>query len=173
MNDKNIEQPNELLGASPVVENQTAPETIPTHEQESAQPDQTPVRKDEGKKPVAGKVLFKTKRVLPQIPQLKDPVAIKIEKILESGLGDEYAKLSPVAKQEFKIKGEETTLKISELLKETHIKVKLIFALIIEWLKVLPGINKFFLEQEAKIKTDLILELHKKDTPNNNNGKLL
>lgn len=172
MNDKNIEQPNELLGAAPTAETQASPETLTSKEQEGATADETPSKPREDIKPASGKVLFKVKKVLPQIPQLKDPVAIKIEKILESGLGDEFAKLSPIAKQEFKIKGEETTLRIAELLKETHVKVKLIFALIVEWLKVLPGINKFFLEQEAKIKTDLVLELHKKDTEKNNN-KLL
>lgn len=102
-----------------------------------------------------------TKNIRP-IPQVQDEVSIKIEKILESGLADEFAKLSPIAKQEFKIKGEETTTKIRELLRGTHIKVKKIFYLIVEWLKILPGINKFFLEQEAKIKTDMIIGLHNK-----------
>ena len=30
-----------------------------------------------------------------------------------------------------------------------------------KWLSIIPGINKFFLEQEAKIKTDKIMELKK------------
>ena len=30
-------------------------------------------------------------------------------------------------------------------------------SLIREWLKVIPGINKFFLEQTVKIKTDKII----------------
>lgn len=95
------------------------------------------------------------------LPQVQDPTVIKIEKILESGLADQYVKLSPIAKQEFKIKGEETAIKIKELLQDTHIKVKKILLLIIDWLKILPGLNKFFLEQEAKIKTDSMVQLHK------------
>ena len=95
------------------------------------------------------------------VPQMQDPTVLRIEKILESGLADQYAKLSPIAKQEFKIKGEETSIKIKELLEDTHVKVKKILQLIIEWLKVLPGLNKFFLEQEAKIKTDNLVELHR------------
>lgn len=95
------------------------------------------------------------------VPQTQDPVVIKIEKILESGLSDQFQRLSPIAKQEFKIKGEETAIKIKDLLQDTHVKVKKILLLIIEWLKVLPGVNKFFLEQEAKIKTDSLIELHK------------
>lgn len=96
------------------------------------------------------------------IPQLRDEVTLKVEKIMEEGINEAYSRLSPVAQQEFKLKGEETALKIRELLKATHIKVKKILGLIFEWLKMLPGVNKFFLEQEAKIKTDKIIHLHKK-----------
>jgi len=93
------------------------------------------------------------------IPTFKDEIAVKVEKILEEGLSEAYSRLSPVAKQEFKIKGEETAEKITEMLKSTHVKVKKILNLIFEWLKLLPGVNKFFLEQEAKIKADRIIEI--------------
>jgi len=104
-------------------------------------------------------LLKKPKRLSPVIPKVKDPIMIKVEKIMEEGLRESYDKLSPIAKQEFKIKGEETAEKINQLLKKTHIEVKKIFALIFEWLKIIPGVNYFFLEQEAKIKTDKILAL--------------
>lgn len=95
------------------------------------------------------------------IPVMSDPLTQKIEKILEENVSDAYSRLSPIAQQEFKLKGEIASQKISELLKTTHIKVKKIFQLVLEWLKLLPGINRFFLEQEAKIKTDQIIALHK------------
>ncbi len=95
------------------------------------------------------------------IPQVRDEVTVKIEKIMEEGLGDAFSRLSPVAKQEFKIKGEETAKKIRALMKGTKVKAKKVFALILQWLKLLPGVNRFFLEQEAKIKTDRILNLKK------------
>ena len=95
-------------------------------------------------------------------PVIADPLTQKIEKILEENVGDAYSRLSPIAKQEFKLKGEKVADKISILLKSTHIKVKKIFQLILEWLRFLPGVNHFFLEQEAKIKTDRIIALHKK-----------
>ena len=94
------------------------------------------------------------------LPPVKDPLEQKVEKILEESVGDAYSRLSPIAKQEFKLKGEVTARKISELLRGTHVKAKKIFELIISWLRLLPGINRFFLEQEAKIKTDRILSLH-------------
>jgi hypothetical protein len=92
----------------------------------------------------------------------KDEITVKIEKVMEEGLNDAFQRLSPVAQQEFKLRGEQTASKIRELLNSTHIKVKNILRLILEWLKMLPGINKFFLEQEAKIKTDKIIALHEK-----------
>lgn len=140
----------------------TTPETLAGKEQEKSPVEKSPEKKSFLEKSVNKLTPSKARKVAPAIPQVQDEVSIRIEKILESGLADEYAKLSPIAKQEFKIKGEETTAKIRELLRDTHIKVKKIFYLIIEWLRILPGINKFFLEQEAKIKTDAIIELSKK-----------
>lgn len=90
-----------------------------------------------------------------------DPLTLRVEKILEENVGEAYSRLSPIAQQEFKLKGEVTAQKIAELLKATHVKVKKIFSLILEWLRMLPGVNRFFLEQEAKIKTDRIMALYK------------
>ncbi len=81
---------------------------------------------------------------------------------MEDGLNDSYQRLSPVAKQEFKLKGERAASQIRELLKSTHVKVKKILRLILDWLRMLPGVNHFFLEQEAKIKTDKIIALKDK-----------
>ncbi|MBU2542569.1 hypothetical protein KJ785_03350 [Patescibacteria group bacterium] len=93
------------------------------------------------------------------IPRVRDEVTIQVEKIMEQDLVDAFRELTPIQKQEFKIKGEQVAFEIRDLLKKTHLKAKTIFKLIFEWLKMLPGINKFFLEQEAKIKTDKILAL--------------
>lgn len=96
------------------------------------------------------------------IPSHRDQLTQRIEKILEENVGEAYSRLSPIAKEEFKMKGEVTAQKIRELLQSTHVKIKKIFHLIFDWLKMLPGVNRFFLEQEAKIKTDKIIALHKK-----------
>ncbi len=109
-----------------------------------------------------GELLHLRRKPRPTIPQVRDDVTVKIEKILEEGVADAYSRLSPVAKQEFKLKGEEVARQIREMVKTTHVKVKKVFQLVLEWLKMLPGINRFFLEQEAKIKTDRILSLLKK-----------
>ncbi len=96
------------------------------------------------------------------IPQVRDEITVKIEKIMEDGVADAFSRLSPVAREEFKLKGEETARSIRLLLQATHVKVKKIFELLLNWLRMLPGINRFFLEQEAKIKTDRIIALHER-----------
>ena len=105
------------------------------------------------------KKLRSTKKKPTTVPQVRDEVTIQVEKIMEEELGDAFTELTTIQKQEFKMKGEQVAFEIRDLLKKTHLKAKTIFKLIFEWLKMLPGINKFFLEQEAKIKTDKILSL--------------
>ena len=39
------------------------------------------------------------------------------------------------------------------------IKIKKIFSLLLAWLRMLPGVGVFFLEQDANIKADKILAL--------------
>ncbi len=87
-------------------------------------------------------------------PEIKN-----IENILEEDLGEVYFKMTPEKQIELKVKGEQTARDISLLMQKTKVKIKKIIELIKGWLKVIPGINKFFLEQEAKIKADKILEL--------------
>ncbi|NCF74936.1 MAG: hypothetical protein GWO87_00390 [Xanthomonadaceae bacterium] len=97
-----------------------------------------------------------------QHPLQKTTNLIEIENILSQGLENIYNGLPSKKQLEVKKKGEETALKISLLLQRTKVKVKNIIKLIKNWLKAIPGINKFFLEQEAKIKTDRLLNLKKK-----------
>lgn len=87
--------------------------------------------------------------------------AAAIDRILSEGLEDIFINLPPTEQQKFKASGEETVLKINKLLEDTKVKVKKIIYLIRRWLATLPGINRFFLEQEAKIKADRILRLKK------------
>jgi len=99
----------------------------------------------------------------------KAPEMEKIESILEEDLEDIYFKMPPAKQAEFSQAGTETASKIVIMLGETKIKIKKILELITKWLAIVPGINKFFLEQEAKIKTDKILELKEEKRDSNEN----
>lgn len=85
----------------------------------------------------------------------------QIENILSDNLAEAYQSLTPEQQSQFKIVGEKTASQVNALLSETKVKVNKIINLIKFWLSYLPGINKFFLEKEAKIKTDAIIQLKK------------
>ena len=89
----------------------------------------------------------------------KDEVTIEVEKVLEDGLGDFFKTLPDTAKPKFKQKGEEAATELSGMVRSLKIQVKRALLLIRDWLLTIPGVNKFFLEQEAKIKVDQLLEL--------------
>jgi len=85
----------------------------------------------------------------------------QIENFLAKDLEEIYLGL-PLNKQvEFRKTGEETARKINKLLEHTKINIGKIVVLIRKWLALIPGVNKFFLEQEAKIKADEIIKLRK------------
>jgi hypothetical protein len=87
----------------------------------------------------------------------------EIEKVLEKDLGDIYVSLPPEKQRQFKIIGEETAIAINDLFNTGKLKIKRIIDLIRKWLSIIPGVNKFFLEQETKIKADEIIKISNKD----------
>ncbi|MCW1892439.1 MAG: hypothetical protein KIH65_004345 [Candidatus Uhrbacteria bacterium] len=89
----------------------------------------------------------------------KDPVVIEVEKILEDGIGPFYAAMPQEAKDEFKKKGEAVAQEVSDMVRTFHVRFRRLISLITSWLKTIPGVNKYFLEQEAKIKADRIVQL--------------
>ena len=88
--------------------------------------------------------------------------AVAIDVILSAGLNEIFLHLKAEEQQAFKKKGEETVTKINELLNKIKLKISTIINLIRDWLKLIPGVNKFFLEQEAKIKANQILKIKDK-----------
>lgn len=91
----------------------------------------------------------------------KDEVTVQLEKILEDGLGDYVAAMPEEARVRFLYKGQETATAITAMVRSLHVQAKKVVELIRSWLLTIPGVNKFFLEQEAKIKTDKVLELER------------
>jgi hypothetical protein len=85
--------------------------------------------------------------------------AAAIDSILAEGLNEIFLKMPPADQAKFKKQGEETVVKINKLLSQTRIQVNKIINLIRKWLQLIPGVNKFFLEQEAKLKADKIIRL--------------
>lgn len=85
-----------------------------------------------------------------------------IEKALSEGLEQIYFGLDKAAQATVKRAGEETARRIEILLESGKSAAKKILRLIRAWLAKIPGVNKFFLEQESKIKTDRIMAMMRK-----------
>lgn len=89
----------------------------------------------------------------------KDKDLVNIENILSENLAEAFMQLSPEKQQEFKEEGEKVANTIWQMVESAKIQVRKVITLIKDWLKKLPGLNKFFLEQETKLKTDKIIAL--------------
>ncbi|MBU0645894.1 hypothetical protein KJ611_00220 [Patescibacteria group bacterium] len=96
-------------------------------------------------------------------PLVKDPIVAQIESVMAEDLTDLFLGLSPEQQAVFQQKGEETASLIKEMIMQAKVNMKKVFELLRDWLRLLPGVNKFFLEQEAKIKADKILGLAKEE----------
>ncbi len=86
----------------------------------------------------------------------------EIETVLEQDLEKLYLAMDYKSQMRFKKAGEETTKTINSLLGKGKCTARKIVQIIKKWLSLIPGINKFFLEQEAKIKTDKIMNMQRK-----------
>lgn len=113
-----------------------------------------------------------TQREAQARPKHVDHLEEEIEDILEEDLKEIYTSMPPNKQVEFRKKGEETRSKVRELVGSAKVNAKKVFSLIRGWLKIIPGVNRFFLEQEAKIKTDKILLVSEEERKRTQNESL-
>ncbi|MBI4257304.1 hypothetical protein HY626_04595 [Candidatus Uhrbacteria bacterium] len=142
-------------GSEPVVEIQTSQESVveqPREPERSSSSESSPVGETSHKDQ-----LVTSRRAASVGIKQTDKLEEEIEDILEEDLKELYLTMSPDKQAEFCEKGEQTRSRIRQIVRSAKINAKKIFHLIRDWLKIIPGVNRFFLEQEAKIKTDKIL----------------
>lgn len=106
---------------------------------------------------VAGAGQQAAAQIVEEVP--KDEVTIEVEKILEYGLGDYIPDMPEEARERFLKKGGEVASQLSTMVRTLNVQVNLVVTLIKEWLLTIPGVNRYYIEQEAKIKTDQIVDL--------------
>lgn len=133
-----------------------------TREQEGGHESQTAVQEQ-----VQEQVVPQAPAVVPAAPvaPAKDPQLQQIEDVLSEGLGDLYQSLPPNVQPTFKAKGEEVANQINAWAREAKLVAKNVLSLIREWLGLAPRLNKHYLEQESKIKTDRIMQLAESGDP--------
>lgn len=99
--------------------------------------------------------------VVPVVPPITaaDELTKEIEAVLEEDLAAVYAGLPAELKPQFRAQGEAVARSIRQMMAEAKVKARKVLKLIVNWLRLIPGVNKFFLEQEAAIKTQKIIIL--------------
>jgi len=140
---------------TPTVEQPVAAKPEQITEQVAAKPEQITEQ-------VAEVKTVPTTQVSPTVVSSQTKIEKDIEGILAKGLDNVFLSMDAGTQQEFKKKGEETSQAIVVLLQKAKLKVKKIINLIVSWLKIIPRVNKYYIEQEAKIKTEEILLKYKK-----------
>lgn len=99
---------------------------------------------------------------VPTIPESKTPERMEIESILSGGVSDLYKAMTPDQQQVFRLKGDETAKNIETMVHSLKATTRKVVGLIREWLQTIPGVNKYFVEQESKLKTDEIMKYQRK-----------
>lgn len=84
-----------------------------------------------------------------------------VEHVLEGNLQDVFQSMPAERQAQFRAAGEQTAKKITTMLTSARVAVQSILKLIRSWLKMIPGVNRYYLEQEAKIKSDQIMALYR------------
>ncbi len=150
-------------------------ELVNKFEQAKVQPEQilTPEKPSQAKEQVVEQSQANTEALAAEILQsaqtmsaakpmaASDQIILaKVEAVLATGLDSIFLDMDPIKQQEFKAKGEETAKKITALLNSAKATVAKLIDLIIDWLKIIPKVNRHFLEQEAKIKADEIWSMY-------------
>ncbi|MDO8581334.1 MAG: hypothetical protein Q7S16_00460 [bacterium] len=153
---------------SPEVSPQPTPVERPLLEEEQIieKKEEAPTKSAEAAEfsvPVVSKsvALPSKEEVLPLSVTKKSEELQAIEEILEENLEEAYWQMPPAMRQQFKEQGEDTAKKIERLLNALHLNILKVLRLLQKWLSIIPHINSFFLEQEAKIKADKIIALHR------------
>ncbi|MFZ5364597.1 MAG: hypothetical protein ACOZBH_00080 [Patescibacteria group bacterium] len=129
-----------------MIEPKIAPEKIPSAEKPAPAPAATP-----------GAV----SRKQPEKPPAIDLELKAVRDVMQENIKELFLAMTPGQQKQFKEEGVRTAKEISGLLHQVKVNTKRILDLIKRWLSRLPGINKYFLEQESKIKLDRLLEIKK------------
>lgn len=93
--------------------------------------------------------------------QPKSATRKEVEQLLSVGLTDVYRSMSPQEQVQFRAKGEQVASGIEQMVATLTATTRRVLQLIREWLMLIPRVNKFFLEQESKLKTDEIMKLQR------------
>lgn len=94
-----------------------------------------------------------------EAPVRKDQAMKDVEHVLEEGLEETYRKMTSQQQEKFRREGERAAGALAEMVRRAKVRAREALDLITRWLRGIPGVNSFYLAQEAKLKTDKIIAL--------------
>lgn len=149
------------MPAPAAAETGKTPETPrPTDGGKEAAPQGADVRVAEAERAPAAPAPAAPKRA-EAAPDPKDKYRVRVERALEQNLWDLYFALPQGAREKFKVEGETAAAALRGAIESKRVKPNVILYAVHKWLRTIPKVNPYFLEQEAKIKTDKIMDLVK------------
>lgn len=81
----------------------------------------------------------------------------RIEDILAEGLAKTFQALPPATQAQFKVVGEQTAVRITNEVRHRTPRLERLINAVTAWLRLIPNLNPYYLEQEAKMKVEKIL----------------
>ncbi len=144
-----------------------SPETQATPDQQEAQPAVMQVETPSAAEiqPTGVKAKKKKKAAVAAAPQddsQKTKTRQEIEEVLSEGLSELYQTMTPQEQEQFRKKGELAATSIEQMVTSFKATAKKVIEVIRGWLSTIPRVNKYFLEQESKLKTDEIMKLQRR-----------
>jgi hypothetical protein len=88
---------------------------------------------------------------------VKDEMLQGVESILSADLTEIYLNLPKEKRPAFKLKGEQVAHQVKQMLESGKAQAYKILDLILGWLRMIPGVNRFYLEKDAEMKTKRLL----------------
>lgn len=144
-----------LLPETPEV---SAEATVETKKEASEQQETLVVEQQlEQEAPVQAPEVHEEPSMAIQAAPKKDKLLVQIEETLAEDLTEIYLNLPEEKRPLFREKGEKAAHQIQQLLESGKAKAKQILAIILDWLRMIPNVNRFYLEKTAEIKTNRLI----------------
>lgn len=89
----------------------------------------------------------------------RDPLLMEVERKLEADLLDAYRSMSPGLRAKFKAEGERIASVAREGIASGKLAAENLLTMIINWLRMIPHVDRWFLVQDAKLKTDALIRM--------------
>lgn len=142
-----------------IPEAESIPEQAPDSGQRIEQAPETITSPEQAPAPVEVALPDNT---VPATPQLSSSQVVlqKVENILSQDMDKAFLSMDVATQAKFKTKGEETGRQITILLQKGKASIQKISSLILEWLRIIPQVNRHYIEQEAKIKAENIISMY-------------